>query len=76
MLITLFCSDISKIKNGKINEDSCLQVTLVCVPDPGAIFVKLLHHRHGDKGEGGVHVGVLCINQDSDFVDTSLRNRK
>ena len=55
------------------NQEVCLQVTLICVPNPGAVFVELLHHCHGDNRERGVHVGVLRINQDSDFVDTGLR---
>lgn len=49
-----------------------LQVTLIRVPDPGAIFVKFLHHCHGDKRESRVHVGVLGVNQDSHFVHTRL----
>lgn len=49
-----------------------LQVTLIRVPDPGAIFVKFLHHCHGDKRESRVDVGVLGIDQDSHFVHTRL----
>jgi len=51
-----------------------LQVTLVRVPDPDAILVELLHHRHGDQGEGGIHVGVLRVHQDSHLVDARLRD--
>lgn len=51
-----------------------LEITLVCVPNPGAVFVKLFHHRHGNQGEGRVHVSVLCIDQDSDFVLACLKS--
>lgn len=56
------------------NRNSCLEVTLIRVPNPGAVCVKLLHHRHCDKREGRVHVGVLCIHQDPDFAYTCLKN--
>lgn len=52
--------------------DVCLKVTLVGVPDPRTVSVELFHHGHGDNRQGGVHVGVLRINQHSDLVYTGL----
>lgn len=52
--------------------DVCLKVTLVGVPDPRTVSVELFHHGHGDNRQGGVHVGVLRINQHSDLVCTGL----